>query len=506
MFQKKYFKIELLFFYLLLVFNLINVWSVDIYISLDGPSHLYNSSILNFIDTSGFLNEYYVQNEFFLPNYLAHIILAKLQLVFDPFISEKIFLSAIVIFLPLSFRSAIKHYSVHSNELSFLIFTLVFTFLFHLGFFSFSFAFILFNVQLILTSYFLNNKINWWICVLFAVTCVALFYTHPFVFVVSMPALGFLCIVKFRTNLKELLKKAAWLIGLSLPSLILFLLFYTNIRIRSAAEVGDPDITTYNKFLELFSFGLGVAYAAGIEGIYSSLIAILFIFLISSILTSRFFTAHSDKQFHLSDVFLVFSIIVLIAIFYTHNAGFGGMFTNRLTFLFFYFLVFWLCCNKIHSKAIIFSSLFLVLFSYINLSFLRYKVFEAFSPHAREINGASQYIADRSVVMPMNFSDNWFEAHFSDYAGIGKEVVMTKNYEAGLGWFPLKWKEEKLSRVKCQIDSTNNIILPDYILIYGSQEKIDHESMKDLKNFIAEHANKCYESEGKFCTLYKLNK
>ena len=175
-------KIELVFFCLLLVFNLVNIWSVDIYATLDGPAHLFNASLLNFYGKSELLKEYYVHNAFYLPNYLPHFILKNLLLFFEPFAAEKIFLSFIVIFIPISFRYAVSLISGSINNLSFLIFTLVFSSLFNVGFFNFSFAFIFFNCQLILLHFLLNSANKIWISILFVCNSVILFYSHPFVF------------------------------------------------------------------------------------------------------------------------------------------------------------------------------------------------------------------------------------------------------------------------------------------------------------------------------------
>ena len=141
LFNKKYLNPETLFFYGFLVISLINVWAVNVYSTIDGPAHLYNAGLLNLFDGNSFLNEYFQKNDLFLPNYFSHILLSNLFLFFDPFTSEKIFLSFLVLFMPLSFRLVIKLYTKNTLY-SFLIFPLVFSFLMHVGFFNFCAAFI----------------------------------------------------------------------------------------------------------------------------------------------------------------------------------------------------------------------------------------------------------------------------------------------------------------------------------------------------------------------------
>ena len=283
-------------------------------------------------------------------------------------------------------------------------------------------------------------------------------------------------------------------------------MFLIKIKIPSAAEVNDVDYSFYEKLSGVIIFGPAISYIAGLELTYTSLLAYLFLFLLLFLFVKRIFFDKKEKGFVLSDVFLFLSILIIILIFSTHNGILGGMFTSRLTFLFFYFLTFWFCCNKIDSNIVFFISLIIVMFSYIKLSFIRHDVLLSLGSHARSINGASSSIKEKSVVYSVNYSDNWLEGHSSDYAGIGKEVVITGNYEAILGWFPLKWKWDKIFRVKCEIDSTNSFVLPDYVLFYGDPSRINLPENQNLKNFIEANTIKCYESPDKFCCLFKLNK
>ena len=71
---KKY-KMENIFFYVMLIYSLALIWKYDFYMTQDGGAHLYNSSLLNFYDTSDFLKQFLVKNTLILPNYTDHIIL-----------------------------------------------------------------------------------------------------------------------------------------------------------------------------------------------------------------------------------------------------------------------------------------------------------------------------------------------------------------------------------------------------------------------------------------------
>ena len=148
----------------------------------------------------------------------------------------------------------------------------------------------------------------------------------------------------------------------------------------------------------------------------------------------------------------------------------------------------------------------LIVFTYGNLSFIRHKFFKEISYYAKAVAKASDHILNKSIVYVVKYSDNYLYGHVSNYAGINKEVVITENYEAVLTWFPLTWKGKE-TRIKCKVDSNDKtIILPDYVLIYGDQEKINDAANKDLKLFLKEHAFKCYQSTYGFCKLYRVLK
>lgn len=506
MFQNKYFTINHIFFYLLLVFNLVNIWSVDIYATMDGPAHLYNAGLLHHIGNSLFLQEYYELNEFFLPNYLPHFILSKLFLFFEPFVAEKIFLSLIVVFLPLSFKYASHVLSGRQNKLSFLVFSLVFTFLFGVGFFNFSLAFIFMNCQVILTHFIITNKNSWIITTAFILTNLALFYTHPFVYALSTGIVFLYSVASFKLNLRELAKKTFILFLLCLPTIIFFIAFIIKVNVLEPNQ-GDVDITVNDKLAELNRFACGVSYIASEELIYTTLLALLFIFLTSYFITTRFLIGKEIRTFLAIDIFLILAVVTIAGIFFKHNGSYGGMFTNRLTYLFFYLLVFWLACNKMEAKGTIVFVIIIFLFSYGKLALIRHDVLVSLSERPKDIAGARAIIKEGSVVYSINYCDNWFEAHYANYAAINRKVVITENYEARLGWFPLKWKGDKIYNVKWGSDTVNkNTILPDYILIFGNQDKINLPQNQMFKDFVANKTVKCYESWNRYCCVFEVKK
>ena len=502
LFNKKYLNLENFFFNGLLVISLINVWAVNVYATIDGPAHLYNAGLLNLFDGNSFLNEYFQKNDLFLPNYFSHILLSKLFLFFDPFTSEKIFLSFIVLFMPLSFRYVIKLYTKNTLY-AFLIFPLVFSFLLHVGFFNFCAAFIFFNCQIALLYFFLKENKKWHHLVLFVLNSIILFNAHAFIFVATLIVVFLITIIYFRAEFKVLFKKLMFLFLLFLPALILFSIFYFKYSIPNY----DYATTDYEKFSKIIDFSPAIVFNKETDGINSGINLVILFFLANAVFLKRFVFNSEKKEINYTDVFLVLSIILVPIIVYTNSGWLSGMLSDRLVFMFFYFMVFWIAFNALEFKAIYFISAIVIFNSFYKLSFKRNKVLTQLSSHAEKIIATSDYIKEKSTVFSVNYSDSWLEPHFSNYLGVNKNVVNLDNYEAVLGWFPLKWKDEKHISVSWEANSSNKQnSLPDYIFMYGNLSKINNVENLKFKQFIDSNTVKRYESQDKYCCLYEVNK
>lgn len=483
-----------------LIFNLINVWSVEFFISQDGPAHLYNAGLLNLYHSSDFLKTYYSENVFFLPNYFSHFVLSKLCFFLDPLISEKILLSVIVIFLPVSFRAATRVLSNNKNSFTFLIFPLVFSKLLYMGFFNFTLAFIFFNCHLILINRILTKGFSWKTALALFANSLLLFYSHALIFSLSLIVTFIYVVLFFRSDLKLLFKYGFRLLILFLPSLILFSLFLFKVNVPDY----NFDLKPYQKCAALFSFSPGTVFDIDEEQPYTYVISLLVIFLTSYVITYRL--QFKEKAIRLkNDIFLIIALLLIYLIFHSKDGQFGGMFVHRVLFLVFYFLLFWLCSNLKDSRFMLTLSLLIVVYSYGKLSYARYKTTSGATVQAASVVEAAKFIPPRSVVYTVNYSKTWFHDHVSNYLGLNKEVVLTDNYEAVLGWFPLIWRE-RIREVKFSVSDGGAAAQPDYLFIYGKHRTLNDPDNTEMRNFVNSRAVKLFESQDKFCTLYWVKK
>src|SRR4030095_7512729 len=169
----------------LIVLYLIPIWAFTYFPSQDGPAHLENANIIREYDQPDrtALRGYYVFNQTLTPNWLGHLMLAGLLSFMPMLVAEKVFLSAYVILLPISVRYDICAVRTDSAFLTVLIFPFIFNYLFHMGFYSFSYSL---PMYFFFTGYWLKYREQFTLyqTTILALLSLLLYFTH----IVSMAA------------------------------------------------------------------------------------------------------------------------------------------------------------------------------------------------------------------------------------------------------------------------------------------------------------------------------
>ncbi|MFN4300308.1 MAG: hypothetical protein ACK4EX_11355 [Thermaurantimonas sp.] len=134
-----------LFFYLVLAFNIVLLFTIKFFPSMDGPAHLYNANMIaHLLKGNESLSEFFMIKKFWIPNWTSHAFLAVLHFVMPAWLAEKTLIILYVSGMAFSFRFLVKQMNSDSVALSVLIFPFMYSFLFHLGFYNFSLSFIFF--------------------------------------------------------------------------------------------------------------------------------------------------------------------------------------------------------------------------------------------------------------------------------------------------------------------------------------------------------------------------
>ncbi len=121
---------------------LVPLWSFRYVPTQDGPCHLANAEILKKYHDAGAerVRAYFVLNPKPIPNLLYHLLLAGLLYVFKPLIAEKVLLSAYVILFAYGLRALGKAAAGRAGPTAFLVFPVIYSFPFQMGFFGFMFS------------------------------------------------------------------------------------------------------------------------------------------------------------------------------------------------------------------------------------------------------------------------------------------------------------------------------------------------------------------------------
>jgi len=513
------------------ILNTIPVLSVKYFFTIDGATHYYNANLIKnlVLGNSPLITSFFKFNTVVPPNWTGHAILAILGLVFNAFLTEKIFILLFVILLPVSFRYAVRAISNSQRTLTYLIFPFTYTFLFEAGFFNFCISFIF--MFLTLGYWFryvakFNIKRAFIFCLLLTLT----FFSHILIFGMLEMLIAFLIIgISFRNSdnfkviFSKLIKKLGVLFLVSIPSLILMMNFLVKISLPSSHQKYPLhrliDFFTGVKSLVLFNWDVESKTTHHFAFVYLAILLFSFLFRIKRTKENQSigegFLSSLKKNLLLSDLILVFSFFILLLYFLVPDGTSAGMISDRLLMLFFILLITWLAIQKLPKWV----SYFLIILTLgLNLQIIQLHIsgYKDLSNYADRIAKAAPNIRDESIVYSINFSEHWMLGHLTDYLGVDNRIVFTNNFEANLKWFPLVAKggkvpqtvfdnENFIKELRWKTNSGLTMIHKiDYIFIFGNQDRINESQFKGLKEGLKRNYSLIYCSNDHFCVLYAL--
>ena len=529
-------KAEPYVFVALILLNLFPILSNKFFPTMDGPAHLYNSNLLKEIITnpSTKLLSYYSFNDQIV-NWLDHVLLTSFLLILPAYLAEKLLLFIYIAGLPLAFRELIKSLAPQNIELSSIIFPILYTFLFILGFYNYSLALI---ILLILCNYYIKNinKISARSLVVFFALFTLLFYAHVFVFSIGILIILLLFaaetiqhLVNNTRNVKFLLGKAIILIISACIGIIHFLSFITKnpADIKNVEKIGFYELLNW-----IVTLRPTIAYSRTGESRYTILLFIIYLISAAIILFIRFknskkntFNNHSVKRkmdkkifihVYIYDIWLLISILLTILFFIIPNyiGGIGGHISFRIGIIAIISYLIWLVANNIPSLLKKINIIVAIAICILLIPRYHRKI----SKLNEEIPGilnAGKIIESHSTVLPVRLSDYWLHTHYSNYLGVNKPMIILENYEASSGYFPLVWNREKIpnllfgnlkdEEICINIPHTNSrkTEIIDYVFVYGKDpntmrchEKVNH--------ILSKYYQVAYATEDEMIKLYKI--
>lgn len=174
-----YSKYEWVLFVGLGVLQLVPIWSVHFFATLDGPLHVSNMLAYLRMDEPGYeiLRDLYQPAHNIAPNYFVYVFFYGTLQFFSPLVSEKLFLSLYVLAFPLAFRYALGALGRNATVFAALGFPMAYSMVIFLGFYNTSFALVAF---LLTIGYWLRhrNEASWRVFLVYFVLALFCFFVH----------------------------------------------------------------------------------------------------------------------------------------------------------------------------------------------------------------------------------------------------------------------------------------------------------------------------------------
>lgn len=449
--------LEFLVFIGLLLLWLIPVWSVDYFVTGDGPCHLYNSKILvdwHFGNLSEFYKPFLRLNRSIEPNFITNIIQVILIKIFPIQWVEKIFFTLYVVGFAFGFRFLIRQINPNAGFLSALGMVFAYHHILMMGFEnnSYSIVFWFWATGFWLYSY--NTGFNNFKILTLSILFLLLFLSHPIGLFFGIAMIGSLIIghsvgIGVKENIKKAIKHfveeiSRFTLAL-LPTFVLFFAFFVRRDWHS-----EPSPNTQEVWKKLFHLTGLINLGLEEENVSTALsvfcLILLILFAVMRII---------NKKWDRSDGLIIFVAFSLGIIFFPPSSISAGLEVPlRLSIIPFIALIFWAATATY--KAWIKWTYYTVALG-IMAAFLFYRLpaHRQASDYAKEIMTCAPSIKDKSTLLTLNYdwtghtTDGkeianaiWLFNHVDCYLGTVRSLIISDNYEANFWYFPLIEKGE----------------------------------------------------------------
>jgi hypothetical protein len=436
---------------------LLQVWLPGHYLTCDGPCHLYNAQIVHDLWSGKHVSVYsrfydlvYATD----PNSMTTFVLAALLYVAKGAVAEKLFLTLYLLVYLSGFVALLRKIGKGDSLWMLTCFLFVFTYALSKGFYNFSFGIAFYFWVVWSWLKFMDTK-SVVIAILFFVLAGCCFFTHLLPFVIAVLTCGGLllsyAVVAHReggmqVSRPSLLRNGAALLLLVAPYILLTLLF-------TRGEGGlQLQLGWYPyRLLELAEFKYLINVVDG-ERLWACIAgcALLVLFGVTLIRAIPGFRIHKYDGFLLSLVPVLF-----VYIFFPEDFMGRAIIISIRMQLFVFIII--ACCIAYRlpdGRVKQYGSLILFI-GFIVLTGYHIDCRQRASVALDEYLSVAKYVKPESVVLPFDFSPTGKDAagrqiadrnavfhHAAQYMGTDKPLIILDNYEANMGYFPLRWKPE----------------------------------------------------------------
>lgn len=534
--------LETLLFYLMLFAGIIPLFSHPYFVTLDGPAHLYSGIILRHLLTGDnpLFHDLFQINNFPVPNWTSHFLFALFSSFLPAYLTEKAVLFIYLFFTPVIFRKLVLHLAPENRIFSWLMILFVHNQIFYFGFFNFSFG-ILFLFLTVWYCYKYCDTVRIREIIFLAFLFLCTWFSHLLPFLVSLAVVlilswtrtvrqnpeGGLLLPDIGKHTRNTLRIAL----AALPSLILTLLYMG--RVDSVHEAPRPDLDQLFQWIAdirpLLALGTGAPWK-----IYTRLLFLLFLLMV---VTHSFLWLKKSVMKRGDNLLVSGTWKIAPLLWFLFSMGFlllylllpnAILLTERLILFFFLFLITWLAILKypgwIHALAFAF-----IIFFHVVFTKMYHHNIGGLSGEIVLMKEAVKKAEPNTLLLTLNYHDNWLHAHTSGYAGTDHPVVVLENYEAGLAWFPVRWNTSRyqigflndwgVENKKAACEKYINPVDPEIFAITsleGDVRPVENVLLTCMPSQIEALVPACQREilaksytikhQNDFCTLYTLNR
>jgi hypothetical protein len=431
------------------ILNVVFLWVMPIYVTMDGPSHLYNAYIFNdLLYGDGFYSDYFIINAAIYPNWTGSILLAILVAVFPALLAEKIWLTLLMVAFMYTSYLVIKRLAAQNILVAMGILFITQNYFFVLGFYNYILGIALLNL-VIYKSLGPRKESPWKEAIEWIILSLLVFFTHPVSFLLALAyifskELISLLLSKDKTNyIKNLLQYGLYWT----PSLILFAIYFLN-----SETSGEDSIFEFNVSVTSLIRLFGLRYMQSYGGVEIIIYGLFGVFIFSSLVFH--YKSWLNTKWLIRNGGLIALWLSCIFIYFFVNDVFAGgsFFARRITLILYLTTIFIIATFSLDSRY----RTGLGIFSMILLLFLlavRFPIQWRNSKITETYLECAEAIPKGSVIMPLEVSPRILEKeevrvygpytfqHISGYLAVKSQLLSVDNYEARTTYFPIKWRE-----------------------------------------------------------------
>jgi hypothetical protein len=416
----------------LAVVALAPIWSASYLPTVDGPSHVYNSWVLKELvrGNHGIVSEWYAVDWRPNPNWSGHAVLAVLMTVVPPLIAEKILVSGIVLLFLYGIWLFAGAVDESRRAFAFFAFPFAYNLPLQMGFYNFCIGAALYFV-IVAVWWRRRDRPDWQTVAITVALLVLCYFSHPLPALLAVGSVAVLWLATLPG--RRPLRHALHLVAL-LPALALLIWFW---RQRGATL----EAAHYSGF-GLFSYIMRMWVMLSFDDYQTKLGLALFCLLAALIVITLV-----RRQWRWSEgdgfVLLTLAIIVLFARAPMATSG-GTMLMERMALFVVLSPLAWIA-PRLPRRVM---AAVVIVLTIVSLGYTGYLVrrYRSLSRRITELVSSAAALEPASTLLPLVRDVRPAGSivpvlmHAIDYAAVEKGDVDIGNYEAGTGYFPIRFR------------------------------------------------------------------